>query len=367
MNKRGGNIVALSIIGVAIFFTPEFVFAGKLYTSPSSGTYAVGQDFPVSVRVDTEDQAANAIEGTLTFNPSVLRVKSLSSTNSIFDLDVRKPTFSNSTGTVQWAGIVLSPGYTGSSGRVITVTFTTIAAGTAEVTLSSGSILANDGKGTSILRGLAGGKFIVTTQAKSTPAPSKIIPKATESSVPSTRNPVEIDVLPPQNFQITRIDTDATNPRPQLVFATTDEGSKEVRYMMSINDGPWSSVDAGTTAQPFVMPLQKPGTYYVRIDATDQAGNSARAQTTITITSIPPPSVEYMPRRIESGEHVSIQGHAFPRAHIQAVFEKENFFFRNCCAIYVLCKLKKLKYLFNLLRYYINYVCGLGSKYGDNL
>jgi hypothetical protein len=47
---------------------------------------------------------------------------------------------------------------------------------------------------------------------------------------------------------------------------------------------------------------------------------------------------------------------------------KENFFFfRNCCAIYVLCKLKKLKYLFNLLRYYINYVCGLGSKYGDNL
>src|SRR5690606_24690928 len=109
-----------------------------------------GARFTVNVIVNSSGQAINAADGNLTFNPRELSVVSVSRGSSIFSLWTSEPAFSNSAGTVTFSGG--SPnGYTGSSGHVMSVTFQALSAGTPKVSLSGGSVLAADGRGTNVL------------------------------------------------------------------------------------------------------------------------------------------------------------------------------------------------------------------------
>ena len=101
----------------------------------------------------------NAASGAISFPPDKLEVISLSKTGSIFTLWVQEPLFSNSSGAVNFEGIALNPGFTGIGGKLITVNFKAKAAGAAVLNFSSGSVLANDGKGTNILANLGSAQF----------------------------------------------------------------------------------------------------------------------------------------------------------------------------------------------------------------
>jgi len=155
----------ISFIFAAVMFAvlPVAASAATLSFSPSSGEYAVGKTLSVSVYVSSADQAMNAASGVISFPSDKLEVISLSKTGSIFTLWVQEPSFSNSAGTINFEGIVLNPGFTGSSGKAITITFRTKAAGNASLTFSSGSALANDGKGTNILTGMGNANFSIGT------------------------------------------------------------------------------------------------------------------------------------------------------------------------------------------------------------
>mgnify|MGYP001604339207 CR=1 FL=1 len=101
----------------------------------------------------------NAASGVIFFPSDKLEVVSLLKSASIFSLWAQEPSFSNSAGTVNFEGAVLSPGFTGSSGKIITVNFRVKTPGAADLSFSSGSILANDGQGTDILKGLGTARF----------------------------------------------------------------------------------------------------------------------------------------------------------------------------------------------------------------
>jgi len=128
--------------------------AATLFLSPSSGSYTVGQTFTVAVSVSSPDQAMNAASGRISFPSDKLQITSLAKSDSIFSLWVQEPSFSNSAGTINFEGVVLNPGFTGSSGKILTLTFKVKAMGAASLTFASGMILANDGAGTNILSGL---------------------------------------------------------------------------------------------------------------------------------------------------------------------------------------------------------------------
>ena len=108
---------------------PSGAEAATLYFSPSSGEYAVGGVFSVSVYVSSADQAMNAASGAVSFPADKLEVISLSKTGSIFTLWVQEPLFSNSSGAVNFEGIALNPGFTGIGGKLITMNFKAKAAG----------------------------------------------------------------------------------------------------------------------------------------------------------------------------------------------------------------------------------------------
>jgi hypothetical protein len=138
---------------------PFYAHADTLYISPSSGSYSAGKTFPIRVLVSSTVQPINAVSGVLSFPQDKLQVVSVSKTDSILTLWVQEPSFSNTQGTVSFEGVVPNPGFTGSSGRVVTINFKVVGQGAAPVRISSGSVLANDGNGTNILKNIGTASF----------------------------------------------------------------------------------------------------------------------------------------------------------------------------------------------------------------
>jgi hypothetical protein len=137
----------------SIFYilNPVRVSAATLSLSPSSGTYAVGSSISVSVLVSSTDKTMNAASGLISFPTDLLSVSSISKSGSIVDFWAQDPSYSNTSGTVNFESVLLPPGFTGSSGKIITIIFRTKAEGVANLNFTSGSVLAADGAGTEIL------------------------------------------------------------------------------------------------------------------------------------------------------------------------------------------------------------------------
>lgn len=171
---------------LVVFAAPFSAFAVSLYFSPASQTVSVGQTFSVDVDVSSPDVAMNAAAGDVSFPTSKLKVVSISTVNSAMNLWVQNPTFSNAPAApdVDFAGIVLSPGFIGDSGNVIRIRFQALATGNAVLSFSVGSVLANDGSGTNILDSLE------TANIKIVPA---VAPTGTAALPTSTGNGIAIN------------------------------------------------------------------------------------------------------------------------------------------------------------------------------
>lgn len=172
---------ALFVACTFFAFVARAEAATTMYLSPSSGSFAPGTTFTTSVYISTTpDKPANAVSGTISFPTNLLEVTGTSTGGSIVTLWVANPTHSNSAGTVHFEGVIVNPGYSGTSGKIVSITFKAKAPGVASVTFPSGSILANDGLGTNILTGFGGGKYTIT--GADTPAPT---PTPTPTPAPS--------------------------------------------------------------------------------------------------------------------------------------------------------------------------------------
>src|SRR3990167_1612316 len=160
-------VFSILLLGVVFVFPNNYANAqsGSLYFSPSSGSVIAGQNFSLAVRVNTSGTAINAGEGSIVFDSAKVQVVSVSKTSSIFTLWATEPSFSNADGTVEFAGGIPNPGYSGSNGVVITINFkaktATTVRGYTEVIMVSGAILANDGEGTNILSSLGKANFYI--------------------------------------------------------------------------------------------------------------------------------------------------------------------------------------------------------------
>jgi len=398
-------IASLVFTAVVFAVLPTVASAATLYFSPSSGEYAVGKTFSVSVYVSSADQAMNAASGVISFPSDKLEVTSLSKTGSIFTLWVQEPSFSNSAGTVNFEGIVLNPGFTGSNGKAITIAFRTKASGNTPLTFSSGSALANDGKGTNILTGMGDANFSIGQVLPGapeivTPAETAGTPEApvisslthpdpnkwyAESSAKFNWNvpkditavrllvgkipnaiptityttPInskdvsnladgiwyfsvrlknnagwgavshfrfQIDTEPPAPFTIKFIDGNETeNPRPTVVFDTTDSLSGVNYYKIKIGEGDFFSVAPEIVkTNPYTLPLQNPGKRNILVQAFDNAENYSVATEEFIIKPLQTPVFTEYPKELQSGEALTAKGETkYPNSQIIVWLQKE--------------------------------------------
>ncbi len=154
-----------------LLFFPLLAKAQKasLYLAPSTGTYTVENTFLIQVKVNSGGVAINAAEGTIIFDPNDLEVVRLSKEDSIFTIWVQEPTFSNSLGTINFAGGKPSPGFIGAAGTILNIYFRAKTVGIADVIFSQGSVLADDGKGTNVLGSLGSGNYKLVVKEITSP------------------------------------------------------------------------------------------------------------------------------------------------------------------------------------------------------
>lgn len=239
--------IGSAIIGALFFLFPVWAHAATLSFSPQSGTYFAGRSFSVSVLVSSPDQAMNAVQGEVSFPTNQLEVLSISRTNSIISLWVQDPTFSNQDGTIDFGGVAVNPGYQGSNGNIITIRFEAKDTGSAPLSFVSGSVLANDGKGTNILTSMGSANLTVTPLVTAPAfgdtgiAPSPVIINSTPSIIPQqwyNLNQITFDWSIPANAE--GVDyTISTDPNLQLPNVNQGMISQASYNLSQFSDGIW--------------------------------------------------------------------------------------------------------------------------------
>lgn len=140
-----------------------------LSLSPATGAYGVGQTLSITIMLNTNGESINAIEVDLSFPADKLQVTSLDYTTGgvlMFALD---DSYDNATGHIRLAGGLPSPGFTGATGHVATITFHTKAAGTANVTFDATSAVLRNSDSANVLAGTQPGQFTIADGAAASP------------------------------------------------------------------------------------------------------------------------------------------------------------------------------------------------------
>jgi len=191
--------LAVVVLGLS-FSHPALATGAIIYLSPSSGSYNVNSTFSVTVFVDTDGAQINAVEGFLKFSQNKLQVVNISKDGSIFTLWAVEPSFSNSAGTIKFGGGIPAGHYSGSAGKVLTITFKARSQGQADISLTETKILAADGLGTDIFSGSRGASYAIVAPPPPPPPteeipPEPIVPEEVEK--PEIEKPEIEEPLPP--------------------------------------------------------------------------------------------------------------------------------------------------------------------------
>jgi hypothetical protein len=180
------KLISLFVLGLlCAYVTLYSAHAADLTFSPSQGRYEEGRVFTVDVYVSNNNQSINAISGTVSFPSSKLSIRSVSKEGSIIKLWAEEPSYSNINGSVQFEGVILNPGYSGSRGKVLSITFISKEEGQAALSFANGEILANDGNATNVLENLGTASFQIAQQEEKTFVATPLASETTRNEISS--------------------------------------------------------------------------------------------------------------------------------------------------------------------------------------
>lgn len=148
-------MVRILVIFVVVFYDvlfAPFVQAdeAELFIISSGESHVVGETITVSIKLSSDTQV-NAIEGRLQFSNEKVEIVQILKTESIVELWVEGPSFSNKQGVIRFSGGIPKFGFIGDDAKLFDIVFRIIDSGPAKVTWSFGQVLRADGTGTNIL------------------------------------------------------------------------------------------------------------------------------------------------------------------------------------------------------------------------
>ncbi len=135
----------------------------------------------------------------------------------------------------------------------------------------------------------------------------------------------QIDTKAPEPFIIKFIDGNKTeNPRPTVVFDTTDSLSGINYYKIKIGEGVFFSVAPETVKNPYTLPLQNPGKRNILVQAYDNAENYSVATEEFTIDPLEAPVFTDYPKGLESGQILTVEGETkYPNSQVVIWLQRE--------------------------------------------
>lgn len=125
--------------------------AAILLLTPTTGQFYIGDIVTVALVVNTLKQSINTVGGKVIFPLDKLEVTEISKTNSIISLWIQEPIASSSQDFIDFLGGLPEPGFIGTAGQIINISFKVKSGGDAIIGVKDAYVLANDGFGTDIL------------------------------------------------------------------------------------------------------------------------------------------------------------------------------------------------------------------------
>ncbi len=179
-------LFACVITSAITILSSQFAFAANLSISPSSVTTKVGKTFTVDLVVNNNIDAINAASALITYPADSLSIVSVSKAGSFISLWAEEPTFSNVKGTLTLEGVALNPGFNKSTGKILSITFKALQEGNISIVVKSGSVLANDGNATDVLK-TTGAAFVYINDVKvETEVKETVVPVVTSVTHPDS-------------------------------------------------------------------------------------------------------------------------------------------------------------------------------------
>lgn len=309
------------------FLTTSFVFifsllfvekteAASLYISPSAGEYKVGDIINVSLLVDSQNTPINSAEANISFPSNLLSVVSTSKASSIFTFWVQEPTFSNVDGTIELSGGLPTPGYKGSNGNILNISFRVKKTGNAPITIASGSVRANDGLGTDVLRGTGQSNLSLN---------DKKVDVVVDETIPQTEVP-DVVSQPTVTLTVKEIsNSDKNNPQKKFSIKISSKKNTLVgRYEIQIdNEDPAPWVDDGSHV--FETDKIEPGEHLLTVNAYDKNGkNLASSLSKFSIIPLLTPTILYYKKDLITSDNITIVGTTLPMKQVMVYLSKEN-------------------------------------------
>src|SRR3989344_3209482 len=123
------------IAGFFVFAYWQVASAAVLYVSPPAKNAAIGDEFFLDVKGNTEAVAINAAQAVIHFPNSILTADSIDKSGSIFNFWVEEPVISNENGTINFIGGT-PKGISGDTLQLLRIKFKATGSGSADVTFS---------------------------------------------------------------------------------------------------------------------------------------------------------------------------------------------------------------------------------------
>ncbi len=243
--------------------------AASMYIEQRPTAFGVGDVVEMIVAFDQENDHVNAIQGTLTYDPTFLQYIGTNTARSAVNLWVENPqTATEVYGALMFSGVtpggfgdvVLPPDDGYPSTVVFVARFRAVHSGTTHLDIADAQSFANDGDGTVV----------------QTAAPSYTVTILDAPQHPDADTAFESDHTSPGMFTITIAhDANAFEGQRFATFTTTDKESGVAYYEVRENGG-----EALRAESPYVLRHQH-GFVALQVTAFDAAGNKTDAYTLV--------------------------------------------------------------------------------------
>lgn len=264
------------LVAFFAFGTVLHTYAANLVITPSSVTTKVGKTFSVDLTVNNNIDAINAASAKITFPKDALQVVSVSKKGSFISLWAEEPSFSNEKGTVSLEGVALNPGFNKASGKVLSITFKAVQAGNISISVVSGSVLANDGNATDVLK-TTGSAFVYVDEET---AKTQEVSTVKETLVPVITSPTH----PDSALWYAKRDASFEWKVPSEVTAV------RTLYSEKETDTPTKVYDPPVTNRAFTVDAD--GIMYMLVQFKNASGWGAVAKYAFRIDTVPPESLK---------------------------------------------------------------------------
>lgn len=255
MIKKYKKLILLFVVLSGFFAFSNQIFAANITFDSPSYPVGVGDEFVISLKIQSQDESINAISGQLIFNDDRLTVKRIETANSIVTAWVEEPYVSGN--AVIFSGIM--PGgfidivdpitLKHSSADLFSLVLKVKKSGSSDISFSDIHVYKNDGLGTE----------------------ATLMVEKLELNLESTGSNKEekiIDNNDPEPFTpLITSDKDIYNGQYIVVFSTTDKESGIDHYEVREGLGRWIR-----TTSPYLLTDQTLRSV-VRVKAVDLAGN----------------------------------------------------------------------------------------------